>query len=154
MAKDKKLGWKIGSTVIIVCFAIIIIFILWFLNPGDSKEIVSAANQFKAGVGWHLKTEHIEPPSRICIDVDCPSVQRSWAIPSPLTKPEVQNFIKDAGWKISDEDECFRNKYTNQKWPDCYIEATKGKFKAVLYVLKTDQLSDSKPTVSLTISER
>jgi hypothetical protein len=149
--KNRKLGWKIGGTIIGVCFVLIIIFLVWFFNAGSSKEIVAVADELKPGSDWQLTSEQIKPPERMCIDVACPSVQRKWTLPAKLTKDQVLGYVKQTSWTITNDKECFYNIYTNEPWRTCIIHAGSKGYKIDINIDNEDSLSGSKPTFNLYI---
>jgi hypothetical protein len=108
--KNSKLGWKIGSVIIIAFFAAIIGFLIWFFYVGSTKEIVAVADQFKTDPSWDLSSERVEPPRNFCIDIECPSLSRQWKTDSILSKEELREYLKMSGWDFNIEGDCLVDK--------------------------------------------
>src|SRR3990167_11149633 len=107
MEKDRKLEWKIGSVIIIIFFGFMIYGIVTFFYRGSPAEILSVTDQFKPEKDWVLVSEHVEPPGNFCIDIDCPSVGRTWTIPSPVSEEEAYRRLSQAGWTIDYSEGCY-----------------------------------------------
>ena len=106
--KDEKLGWRIGTVIIIVLFGLFIASIAWFFYEGSPKEIVSVADQFKPRPEWKLTQESVEPPRNFCVDVACPSIIRKWEANEVLNQETVESLIKQSGWKLTAEEDCLK----------------------------------------------
>lgn len=148
--KDKKLQWKIGSAIIIVLFGLMIYFVAWFFYVGSPKEIVSLADQFKPGLDWTLRQEHVEPPRSFCIDVDCPSVSKGWSLSKKIDRQQFENIASIGNSRLTLSDDCFKNEAAVDF---CDATGTVNGYEVTLTYTSQDY-RDEKPGVSLYIKQR
>ncbi len=86
----------------VVAAFIIAFYIFAVVYRGDTKPILSVADQFKPGDSWKLTEESVEPPRIMCAgDVACPSVLRRWSRDKPLTYDELRSLMEATGWEYS-----------------------------------------------------
>lgn len=104
---NSKLGWKIGSAILIVLFGLVIGFIIWFFYIGSPKEIISVADQFKPKSEWKLTQNHVEPPRNFCVDVRCPSLGRSWTLPEKINRERFEQIAYIGKTKLTIANDCF-----------------------------------------------
>lgn len=85
-------------------------FIFAVVYKGDTKPILSVADQFKPGDSWKLTEERVEPPRIMCAgDVPCPNVLRRWNRDKPLTYDELRSLMDATGWEYSIKGVCDLN---------------------------------------------
>lgn len=106
--KSKNLGWKIGGGIIVLFIGLVVGLGFWLAYEGDPKEIISVADQFKPGVEWKLTNNHVEPPQNSCIDIECPSVSKTWESSTIITMNSLDQLIQQAGWQPTYESDCFK----------------------------------------------
>lgn len=147
-AADKR-EWKIGSTIIIACFALLLWFIISCLYVGSPKEITTLANQLDPGLGWTLKHEMIKPPSNPCFLDHCPSVYRSWSSPRELDREQFEKIAQLGSHKLSILEDCFEQTETGHIRQSCAATSTiDGYYVGLSYY---GFLSDSEPSLQLSI---
>lgn len=147
--KNKKLGKKIGITILIVFFGLIACGMVWLLWTGSTKDIETTAGQLKARSDWKLTGNYVEPPRNVCIDVECPSVRKTWELPAPISKQEFENTIKESGWRLEFEDGCFESQDISRA--TCWARGSVNNYEIVLLISNSGVFS-SKPTLQLTVS--
>jgi cbb3-type cytochrome oxidase subunit 3 len=145
-----KLEWKIGSTIILIVFGLMIYLVVWFLYTGSPREIVAIADQFKPGQDWTLKQEHIEPPRSFCVDVDCPSVSRRWSLPQELDKQKFEEIALIGKNHLVPTDSCFEKNKSGETIKLCDAVGTIDGYHITL-TYSGNHYSDGKPGVSLYI---
>lgn len=147
---DKKLGWRIGSAIIILLFGLFVWGVVSFFWTGDTKDIEATANQFKPRQDWTLAQEQVEGPKSFCGDVSCPSVRKTWNLPEPLSKQVFETIIKESGWTLQFEDSCFTAKDISKD--ACWAKGSSNGYKILLTANNKDILT-SKPSVRLTVEK-
>lgn len=146
--KSGRRSWIIGSTIIIILFIVAIAGILRFFWVGSSNEIVSVANQFKPQPEWRLVSEHIEPPRTWCIDVECPSINRTWTLNHTITQQNLTEWAQKAGWEISFEDGCFERYSNGSQASSCWAHSTTREYSITLLA----DNNEHRPVITLTIT--
>lgn len=123
MTRKKKL--LVGSTITgIIVGAAIGSTVYWLAWEGDAKPIVAVADEFKAPPDWKIKTNHVEPPRHACIDIECPSVTRSWKSSRPVETDELSRIVANTRWNSSIKGDCnLSNSAAQNKYSLC---STKG----------------------------
>ncbi len=113
MAQDKKRVsfWQIVKRFLlglgVLLGFVIAFFIFAVVYQGDTKPILSVADQFKPDKSWKLTEERVEPPRIICAgDIACPSVARWWIHEKPLSLGELRSIMDSTGWRYSIKGNC------------------------------------------------
>lgn len=106
ISKADKRRWMITSGIIVALLVAFFGFLAWFFYVGSSKEIVAIADQFKPDSSWELVSENIQPPATFCVDVECPSVHRSWNTHTLISKVKLQQQLELSGWKFKIDNDC------------------------------------------------
>ena len=157
VTNGSKLEWKIGSTIILIVFGLMIYSVIWFFYRGPTDEIIRIANQLEPEKNWTLVSEHIEAPGNFCIDVDCPSLSRTWVVPLPIKEEDAYRYLSRAGWIIEFREECYPYPdMFSDNWNDCRLEPGPAKHndsRASIYVDEQNGSYNSKPTISLYVSK-
>ena len=82
-------------------------FIFAVVYKGDTKPILSVADQFKPGDSWKLTEERVEPPRIMCAgDIPCPSIVRWWIRDKLLSIEEFRSIMDSTGWQYSIKGNC------------------------------------------------
>lgn len=103
--KDRKSKKNIFITLGII-FGAIIAFLVWFFYVGSPKEIMSVADQLQVDPTWKLEVNHVQPPRTVCIDDECPSLNRQWITTHPLSREEFATLLDKSGWKFDIQGDC------------------------------------------------
>lgn len=103
--KIGKHQWIIGGAIIALS-TLLLVFLSWFFYTGSTKEIVAVADQFKPDSSWELVSENIQPPATVCIDIECPSVHRSWNTHTLISKEKLVKQINLSGWSFHIDNDC------------------------------------------------
>lgn len=103
MKSFKKIAIILGSLLAIL-FISLAFMLFW---EGNTKEIISVADEFKAPSSWRLKSEMIRPPKVVCLDGGtCPEVARLWTSDKQLTKEDFDKILKDSGFTFPIKGDC------------------------------------------------
>lgn len=106
VSKADKRRWMINSGIIIALLVAFFGFLAWFFYVGSPKEIMTVADQFKPDPSWELVSEKIQPPATFCIDVECPSVHRSWNTHTLISKDKLQQQLELSRWNLKIDSDC------------------------------------------------
>lgn len=144
--------WKIGSAIIIGFFIAAIAFFGWLFYVGSPKEIVAVADQFKPDPSWTLENEHVVPPQTMCIDVECPSLSKTWATKHLLTREELQKRLDISGWEFQIDGDCLiKGNYYGTALPVCSARGIINNFEVVVSI--RGSASEDSFEVNLSINE-
>lgn len=88
--------WRIAAMVIGGIVLLVVAFAVIGFWPGSTKDIEAVANKFQPGDGWKLESEQIEPPRFICLQADCNTMSRRWALEKNITTEEFRDAVKNS----------------------------------------------------------
>lgn len=126
---------KITVIAIILVIVSFIAFFNWITAPGDTKEILAVASQFKSDTSWHLKYDQLEPPRKACLgDIACPSISRTWETGKVVNYDELNMILNQSGWKnVQIEKDCLeRTKDFNK--PICPASGKVGNYSVQIFI--------------------
>ncbi len=134
--------------------AILAIFVYWITWTGSTDHIESVADQFKADSSWELVGSYADPPRTVCLQGGCPSLDRFWTTPEPITQEELARILELSGWEgVLPKQECLDDAKNNPAKYVCPVYGDVDKYSVSIYV---DELSSiyKKPSVTMFINER
>lgn len=149
--KGRKLEWKIGSVVIIAFFGLLIWSIGWYFYEGSPREILSVADQFKPKPEWQLEQETVEPPRNSCIDIRCPSVGRSWILPTEMNREQFKEIAHVGQVQLAISTSCFEEDASGHVVKSCDAAGTIDGYSVSLSYSGGGH--GDKPTILLSIEE-
>lgn len=113
MVKGKKTTsfWKIARRILlgvgVICGIVVAFLIFAVFYGGDTRPILSVADEFKPDSSWKLTEERVEPPRIMCAgDIACPSVFRKWVRKQPISIDELQSIMRATGWRYFEKGKC------------------------------------------------
>lgn len=115
----EKLGRRIGGVIIVGFLGLVAYLVFWAFYEGSPKEIVSVADQFKPQPEWQLKQDSVVPPRNGCIDIECPSVGRSWTLPQEINREQFEQIAQMGTTKLTISSDCFEKDETGYVIKSC-----------------------------------
>ncbi len=71
-----------------------------FLTGGSSEEVLAIGDKLAVGSDWTLEAQTVEPDRVLCLgDNPCPSLNRRYRLPTPLTRAEFTDLVARSGWQ-------------------------------------------------------
>lgn len=139
-----KRRWLIGSAIIIALLVTFVGFLIWFFYIGSSREIITVADRFKPDPSWQLKSEKIEPPRTICIDVECPSVWRQWKTNEFVSYDTLRDRLTSSGLDLEIDGDCTLNPADNtEDMKVCSASGVSGEYEISVTVRSSNSSKHS-----------
>jgi len=95
-----KMSKKVSIIVIVAVMILVAAFFVAFYWRGSTKPIEAVANKFQPPSSWVLKSEHVDPPSLLCLDGSCPGLQRTWSLNHFVDFEALDSSVRVLGWKL------------------------------------------------------
>lgn len=99
--------WQILGIVIGSILTLAVGYLIIGSIKGDTRPILSVANEYKPDPAWRLRNENVTPPLIFCVGgVRCPSVHRSWKLGTIISKDNFRAVLDRSGWNFSITGDC------------------------------------------------
>lgn len=114
-----------------------------FLKGGSSEEVLAIGDQLAVGSDWTLEAQTVEPDRVLCLgDNPCPSLNRRYRLPTPLTRAEFTDRVARSGWQWPVSGDCRPDPSRLGFFAVCSVEGREGAFNVSLRQQATPNVDD------------
>lgn len=113
------------------------------LLGGTDDEVVAVGDQLAVGADWALEAEAVVPDRVLCLgDNPCPSLNRRYQLPAPLTQAEFADLVTRSGWDWPVSGDCRPDPSRLGFFTVCSTEGRRGAFAVSLRQDTTENVDD------------